>query len=55
MTAVLREQILLLMQPGAISETALEEIVGKAKALDMDRLRRDIEQESGDGVAENEA
>jgi len=45
--AIFREKILLLMQPGALSEGALEDIISRVKALDMDEIRDKIAEESG--------
>ncbi len=41
-----REQIILFAQPGALPGAALEQIVDKAKSLDMAEVRRQIEEES---------
>jgi thioredoxin 1 len=35
-----REQILVFSQPGALPATALEDLIGQIKALDMDDVRR---------------
>ena len=40
--AVFREKILIYMQPGALPEQGLIEIIEKGKALDMDQVRKDI-------------
>jgi len=40
---IFREQIVLFAQPGALPGSALEEIIGKAKELDMEQVRKDIE------------
>lgn len=40
-----REKIILFAQPGALPAQALEQILEKARALDMDEVRRQIEQE----------
>ena len=37
-----REQIILFSQPGSLPATALDEILTKARALDMDQVRKDI-------------
>lgn len=37
-----REQIILFAQPGSLPGPALDEILGKAKALDMDMVRKEI-------------
>src|SRR5256885_7352167 len=39
---IFRDQILLYAEPGALPEEALEELLGKVKALDMDDVRRRI-------------
>jgi thioredoxin 1 len=42
-----RDQIILFSQPGSLPGSALEDILAKAKALDMDMVRKEIaEQES---------
>ena len=40
--AVIRDGVLLMAQPGMLPGPALDEIVGKAQALDMDEVRREI-------------
>ena len=40
---VVREQVVLFAQPGALPATALDEIITKAKELDMDDVRAQIE------------
>ena len=42
--AVFREKILLLAQPGALPGSALDEIIEKVKELDMDDVRKQIEE-----------
>ncbi len=39
---ILRDRVLLFAQPGALSEAALEELVEKARQLDMDKVRAEI-------------
>jgi thioredoxin 1 len=39
---ILRDRVLLYSQPGALPETALEEVVAKVRALDMDAVRAEI-------------
>ena len=39
---VFRESVILFAQPGALPQGALEQIVDKAKAVDMDEVRREI-------------
>jgi thioredoxin 1 len=45
---VFRDQIIVFSQPGAQPQGAFEQIVAKAKALDMDEVRKQVsQQESG--------
>ncbi len=39
---IFRDQIIIFAQPGALPGSALEEIIGKAQSLDMDKVRQDI-------------
>lgn len=39
---VFREKVILFAQAGALPGEALDSIIGQARALDMDRVRRDI-------------
>ena len=43
---VFRDGILLFSQPGALPGAALEEIIGKVAELDMDDVRKQIEQDT---------
>jgi thioredoxin 1 len=40
---IIRDNIVLYSQPGALPETALEELITKAEALDMDEVRASME------------
>jgi thioredoxin len=42
---VFREKIIIFAQPGALPAAALEQVIEKAKALDMNEVRREIEKE----------
>jgi thioredoxin 1 len=54
--AVLRDGVLLMAQPGSLPAAALDEIVAKAMALDMDAVRRSIEEDAkANGAAEGHA
>ena len=45
---VFRDQIIVFAQPGALPQGTFEQVVEKAKALDMDQVRKQIaEQQSG--------
>ncbi|MBN2725590.1 MAG: thioredoxin [Deltaproteobacteria bacterium] len=48
-TAIFREQALLFMQPGALPEAALHDVLGQVKALDMDEVRRKIAEHEKEG------
>jgi thioredoxin 1 len=39
---IIRDSVVLYAQPGALPEAALEELVGKARAVDMDDVRRQL-------------
>jgi len=45
---IFREKIVIFSQAGMLPESALEEIIGKVKALDMDMVRKDIEQQQAE-------
>jgi len=50
---IFRDRVLLYAEPGALPEGALEELVGKVKALDMDDVRRRIAEREGATKAED--
>ena len=41
-----RDQIILFSQPGSLPGSALEEVLAKAKALDMDMVRKEIAEQN---------
>ena len=45
---VIRDSIVLYAQPGALPEAALEELITKAEALDMDEVRASMEKTSAE-------
>ncbi|MFM7014534.1 MAG: thioredoxin [Actinomycetota bacterium] len=45
---VFREGILLYNSPGALPETALEEIISKVKELDMEEIRKEVEKQESE-------
>jgi thioredoxin 1 len=49
---IFRDRILLYAEPGALPEEALEELLGKVKALDMDDVRRRIAERENAAKAE---
>jgi thioredoxin len=42
---IFRDRVLLFAQPGALPQSALEEVLSKVRALDMDAIRKEIEAE----------
>jgi thioredoxin 1 len=42
---IFREQIILFSQPGALQGSQLEQVIDQAKGLDMDQVRKDIEEQ----------
>jgi len=42
MLAIFKEQILVFAQPGALPASALDQLIGQLKDLDMDKVRADI-------------
>jgi len=42
MLAIFREQILVFSQPGALPASALDQLIGQVRELDMDKVRVDI-------------
>ena len=47
---VFREQIIVFSQPGALPQGSFEQVVSKAKALDMDEVRKQIAAQEKDGA-----
>jgi len=45
---IFREQVVIFSQAGMLPESALEEIIGKVKELDMDKVRADIEKQQAE-------
>jgi len=49
---ILKEQVVVFSQPGALPGSALEDIISKTKVLDMDKIRAEIDaQEATEGQA----
>lgn len=42
---IVRDQVAIFSQPGALPEAALEDVIGQARKLDMDEVRRSIAQQ----------
>ncbi len=52
---VLRDRVLLAAQPGALPASALDELVEKVRALDMDEMRRSLDAERAAAPEEEKA
>ncbi|MFJ7157023.1 thioredoxin [Streptomyces sp. NPDC101118] len=53
---IVRDRVAIFAQPGALPEAALEDVIGQARALDMDEVRKKIEAEqAGAGGSTTEA
>jgi thioredoxin 1 len=50
--AIFRDQICVFAQPGAMPAPMLEEVIQKVKALDMNEVRRRIDEEEASGEEE---
>ncbi|MFF4155864.1 thioredoxin [Streptomyces sp. NPDC001678] len=48
---IVRDNIAVYAQPGALPEPALEDIIKQARALDMDEVRASVEQARAEGAA----
>lgn len=48
---IFREQVIVYAQPGSLPASALEELIGKAKALDMNAIRAEIARNRADKTA----
>ena len=48
---VFRDQIIVFSQPGALPQSAFEQVVAKAKALDMDAVKKQIDKGDGESSA----
>lgn len=46
---IVRDNIAVFAQPGALPETALEDVIGQARALDMDEVRASVAQAGAHG------
>jgi len=44
---VIRQQVILLSQPGMMPEAALDDVIARAQALDMDEVRAEIAAQEG--------
>jgi thioredoxin 1 len=46
---IIRDNVILYAQPGALPEAALQELIGKARELDMDEVRASISKQENAG------
>ena len=54
---IVRDNVAVFAQPGALPEAALEDVIGQARNLDMDEVRKSVEEqkraaEAGEGRPE---
>ncbi|MYV54235.1 thioredoxin [Streptomyces sp. SID3212] len=47
---IVRENVAVFAQPGALPETALEDVIGQARALDMDEVRKSVAEADAKGA-----
>ncbi|KIF71477.1 thioredoxin [Streptomyces sp. AcH 505] len=46
---IVRDNVAVFAQPGALPETALEDVIGQARALDMDEVRKSVAKAEAEG------
>ncbi|MFJ7625303.1 thioredoxin [Streptomyces sp. NPDC097595] len=51
---IVRDNVAVFAQPGALPEAALEDVIGQARKLDMDEVRKAVEAEQQKGKAEGQ-
>ncbi|MEE1802045.1 thioredoxin [Streptomyces sp. NPDC101062] len=49
---IVRDNVAVFAQPGALPETALEDVIGQARALDMDEVRKSVAEAEAKGADE---
>ncbi|MGW7290597.1 thioredoxin [Streptomyces sp. NPDC054847] len=49
---IVRENVAVFAQPGALPESSLEDVIGQARALDMDAVRKSIDEAAQKSTAE---
>ena len=49
---IFRDQIVIYSQPGALMEPQFEDLIAKARELDMDKVREEIAKQQADGTQE---
>lgn len=45
---IVRDRVAIFGQPGALPQDALEDVIGQARALDMDEVRKSVEKQQGE-------
>jgi thioredoxin 1 len=49
---VLRDGVVLYAQPGALPESSLDQLITQARAVDMDEVRRSVQQQQADSATD---
>ncbi|GAA1189725.1 thioredoxin [Streptomyces hebeiensis] len=49
---IVRENVAVFAQPGALPESALEDVIGQARALDMDEVRKSVAEAEAQAAAQ---
>ncbi|MFF2520909.1 thioredoxin [Streptomyces liangshanensis] len=52
---IVRDNVAVFAQPGALPEAALEDVIGQARALDMDEVRKSVAEADAQGGAQGDA
>lgn len=50
---IVRDNVAVFAQPGALPETALEDVIGQARALDMEEVRKSVAEAEAAAKAES--
>ncbi|QFZ73084.1 thioredoxin [Streptomyces fagopyri] len=51
---IVRDQVAIFSQPGALPEAALEDVIGQARKLDMDEVRKSIAEQQAQQAQQGE-
>ncbi|MFE6160037.1 thioredoxin [Streptomyces sp. NPDC056486] len=51
---IVRDQVAVFAQPGALPEAALEDVIGQARQLDMDEVRKSVAEEQAKTQAQEQ-
>ncbi|MGW0904609.1 thioredoxin [Streptomyces sp. NPDC002853] len=51
---IVRDQVAVFAQPGALPEAALEDVIGQARQLDMDEVRKSVAEEQAKAEAQEQ-